>query len=159
MRDTYGLIPPDIRAKIEREEFVEHQYGSGRGLDAALRALDPDLSLVFIRDLLPEHLPDGAIGGRWHVRRRNQGIPPSFFPITAPDGGYREPDSGVLSELASRDLWRKGAMADVLDRTTNRRKPNALADEQRRDQLAEDLRAGKRVAGEGGLRKRKWGRG
>lgn len=160
MRDTFGLVPPALKAQIDNEEAVDRQIGTARWLDGELKASDPYLGLVFIRPGVPEpELPLGAKAGRWHVERKNPGFVSSYYPITGPNGEFREPHGGILEELAGRDLWRRGTMEDTLRRTTNRREKDALADEQRRDQVAEDLRAGKRVAGEGGLTKRKWGRG
>lgn len=160
MKDTYGLLPPSIRAKYEREEFVDRAARAGRGLDAALKALDPALSCVFVRpDIHEDALPVNAVRGRWHVRRNNPAPhAPTYIPILAPGGGYREPDSGVLDELRKRDLRRPEVMQEVLARGRNKAdaKGKELKAEQRRDEMVSDFRAAKRVAGDGGLKKKKW---
>lgn len=159
MRDPMGLVPPQIKAEYEREEFVEHAARSGRALDNALKQMDPALSVVFVRHGVPEDdLPGGVIAGRWHVRRDNPPpAVPSYIPITQPDGSYRDPDFGVLHELAERDLWRDGGLHKALAKP-DRSKARELAQEQRQDVMREDFRAAKRVAGDGGLTKVKWGR-
>lgn len=150
MRDTFELVPPEIRAMVEAEEWRDRQVKAGRAVAQALQAFDPDLSLVFVRhDASPEILPPGTVAGRWHVRRN--GPIPFFVPITTPDGGYREPDSRVVMEMAERDMYRP----DVADRVFRqhevkakaREKERALRKEQQRDVLKEDLRAGRRVKG------------
>jgi hypothetical protein len=163
MQDTYGLLPPSIRARYEREEFVDRAANGGRGLNAALKALDPDLSCVFVRaDIAESELPVNAARGRWHVRRHNPPPhAPTFIPILAPGGGYRDPDSGVLDELRDRDLRRPEIMQRELHnaRSDGGKKHKELEAEQRRDEMRADFRAAKRVAGEGGLHKRKWDKG
>src|SRR4051812_13774056 len=98
--DRYGLIPPEIRARMEQEEFVDRQAFQGKALSQALRGFDPDLDVVWIKTDIPQvELPGGAIPGRWHVRNsrpRRFGHPAEYVPIVHPDGSYREPDFGVL---------------------------------------------------------------
>lgn len=145
MKDNFGLVPPDIRARIEAEEYRDHQAKAGRAISEALTALHPDLELVFVRhDAAPESLPPGAVPGRWHVHKR--GPIPFFAPITTPDGGYRDPDSGILRELAERDLRKPGALEKALgqvDYSAQRQ----LETEQRRDEMVSDFKAAKRVKG------------
>jgi len=150
MKDTFGLVPPEIRAMVEAEDWRDRQVKAGRSISEALTALDPDLSLVFVRhDAAPEILPPGAVPGRWHVRKK--GLVPLFVPITAPDGGYREPDSRVVMEMAERDM-RRPEVADRIFRqhevkTRERARAKALRKEQEHDVLVQDLRAGRRVSG------------
>lgn len=162
MKDLFGLVPPEIKARIHREEYVEQQASAGRSISEALTALDPYLDLVFIRHgAAPEILPPGAVAGRWHVRNKRGPIP-SFSPITDPKGGYREPTPRILEELAERDMGRREVRDAVYQRPHRERlkeqHAKALEDEQRRDELVADLKTGWRVAGDGGLRKRKWGK-
>lgn len=134
---------------------------AGKALDRALRDYDRDLSLVWINEA-PE-LPPGAIGGRWHVRRLNPApLAPTFIPITHPDGSYREPDFGILRELQERDMWKEGAVKRHLTHDVDAKAlkyQKDLRDEQALDEMKSDFRAAKRVAGEGGLRSRKWRKG
>lgn len=104
----------------------------------------------------------GTVSGRWHVERKNPGVLPSYFPITTPDGGYREPDFGVYEEIKRRDMWTADGLVKALARrdkeNARREKDKALKSEQRKDEIAADLRAGWRVAGDGGIAARKWGK-
>ena len=163
MQDKFGLVPPEIRAQLEQEEFVGRQAYQGKALDKALRSFDRDLSLVWIKSgIPPDELPGGAIPGRWHVqnnRPKRFGVPAVYDPIVHPDGSYREPDFGVLrdyQERGSRSLEELIAKANAPSKK-QREKP--LKDEQRYDELKADFKTAKRVAGEGGLTKRKWARG
>lgn len=159
MQDRYGLLPPSIRAKYEREEFVDHSVPKARAFAEALKAVHPDMELVLVRhDIAESELPQGAVRGRWHVRKHNPApLAPSYIPILGPNGSYREPDSGVLRELNEGDLRKRKVMEDVLERTrTDRgRGDGDLRTEQRQDGMKEDFRAARRVTGEGGLKKRK----
>lgn len=161
MRDAFGLVPPEIRERYERQEFVDRGTTAARAFNEALKSMDPHLSCVWVKAIDPELLPPGTLPGRWHVCRNNP--PPAvatFIPITTPDGGYRDPGVDVLEELHRRDLHRPGALEEALERgrvqTRTREKAKALETEQRQDELKSDFKAAKRVAGEGGLRKRKW---
>lgn len=163
MRDQFSLVPPEIRAMVEAEEWRDRQVKAGRAVSEALTALHPDLKLVFVRhDIHPGDLPPGAVAGRWHVRK--EGPVPFFAPISTPDGGYREPDARVVMEMAERDMRRPGVAERIFTRgereAAQRRKDRALRKEQERDVLKEDLKAGWRVPGriydnDGNLRKRK----
>ena len=152
--DTFGLLPPDIRANVERDEMVDRQMGKAQALADALIAHDPQLRLVFFGDRSEPIY--GIKPGRWHVQRLNQGTADTYMPITTPDGGYREPDFGVLEEIRQRDLWRPGALND---RLSNKETVSTTDAEARAEETAHTIRAAKRVAGDGGIHKRKWGRG
>jgi hypothetical protein len=162
--DRYGLLPESIRAQHVAQEAVERITGPYGAVLSQLQRHDPQIT--DLRFYGPRVSPDNSEGikpGRWHVVRHNK--PPmvdSYIPIETPEGGFREPDSGVVFEMQSRDTWND----DVHRRYRKSRegeKPYAFrekqADEQAVDEVAADLRAGSRVAGEGGLTKRKWGRG
>lgn len=164
MFDRFGLLPDHIRGEIENEDALDRQVGVARYIDQALKAHDPNLGLVFVKPNVEEwELPTGAIAGRWHVEVKAPGLPNIYYPIVGPEGEFREPTHTVLDEMQQRDLHREEAMRSLIGRQARAeakaRRQRELADEQRRDELALDLRAGKRVAGEGGLTKSKWGRG
>lgn len=159
MRDTFALVPPEIRAMIEAEEYQDRQARAGKSISEALTAMDPGLDLVFVRhDAHPDQLPPGAVPGRWHVRNKDARPVPTFTPIQSPGGGYREPDSGILAEMADRDMRRSEVRERVYGRPKRekeeRDKRVALEREQKRHDMAEDLRAGWRLPGTGGLTKR-----
>jgi hypothetical protein len=152
MKDTFGLVPPEIQRMLEAEDFRDRQVKAGRAISEALTALHPGLDLVFVRhDATPGVVPPGAVPGRWHVRNKEAQPIPTFTPITAPDGGYREPDSGILQELADRDMRRPEVAREIYERPQRekekRQKAKALEGEQHCYDMAEDLRAGWRVKG------------
>lgn len=150
MKDTFGLVPPAIKRMLEAEDYTDRQAKAGAAISRALEAIHPDLSLVFVRhDAAPEVLPPGTVPGRWHVRR--SGPVPFYMPITTPDGGYREPDSGILQEVADRDMRRDEVARRVFGRpereAAERARAKALYDEQKKDEMVSDLKAGWRVKG------------
>lgn len=164
MKDTFGLVPPEIKRMVEAEEYNEDLARAGKGISEALTALDPDLDLVFVRhDAAPEILPPGAVPGRWHVRNKGAAELPTFTPIETPSGGYRDPDSGILHEYAARDMRKDEVRRATYGRAEReqvvRQRKQALETEQRRDEIKHDLKIGWRLPGDGGLRRRKWGRG
>jgi hypothetical protein len=155
-----GLVPADIKAKYERSEWVDKSATAGRALEKELKSVfGREMEVVLVRhDIHPDALPDGAAPGRWHVRRNNP-LPelPTYMPILAPGGGYRDPDAQVIAELAERDLRRPGVLRKITDRTRtdqpHLKGERALKKEQRHDVLKSDFKAAKRVRGEGGLKK------
>lgn len=152
MEDTFGIVPPEIRKMIEAEDYNDRQAKAGKAISEALTAIKPSLDLVFVRhDAAPEILPPGAVAGRWHVRDKDAQPIPAFFPITARDGGYREPDSGILMELSEMDMRRPEVARRVFERNARQRaekkKALELEKEQRRYDMVTDLKAGKRVKG------------
>jgi hypothetical protein len=163
MRDTFGIVPPEIKAMAEAEEAIERTVGTARFLDKALKAKDPNLGLVLVRDVPEWDLPVGAVPGRWHIQVKSEKFVTTYIPITGPKGEYREPDSSVL-EIADRADLRKDdnylrMIATQQRKQERKRKANELKGEQLLDDAVEDFKAAKRVAGDEGLKKRKWGRG
>jgi hypothetical protein len=135
--------------------------GLAKALDRELKAHDPQLGLVWVKTNIPRHeIPETVLPGRWHVKRENPPpLLPTYIAITTPDGGYREPDFGVLMEVKKRDLWQNEipeSPDDVLRKI--KEKDRTLADEQRVDEMKADYRAARRVAGEN-VHKRNMGKG
>lgn len=111
MRDTFGLVPPHVKANVDREEIADRHLEIARELTKALKAEDRNLEIVWVSDRAPVEY--GWIPGRWHVRRVNEGAPDSYMPITGPKGEYVEPHFGVLDQLRQRDLWKKDGVGSV----------------------------------------------
>lgn len=160
MKDPLGIVPPDIKARYEAAEWVDGAVKSGRALEAHLKAtFGPEMEVVLVKTTIdPEKCPESCIPGRWHVRRNNSPPTlPSYIPITTPDGGYRDPDFGVVEELHRIDLTRREVKERVLAQTRtdspHKAAERALKKEQRRDVMAMDYRAARRTRGEGGLKK------
>lgn len=86
-----------------RDRMVDEHIGRAHALDRELKAIDPLLSLVWIKEGADE---PGLMPARWHVKRSNPGTLDTYMPITGPGGQYREPDSAVADQLRARDLWR-----------------------------------------------------
>jgi hypothetical protein len=138
--------------QLAREQHVEDQIAGATFWNRIVRSVDPALSVVFVRGTASAKSV-GLEPGRWHVRRKNRGLPDSYMPITTPDGGYREPDQGMLDDLSRRDMWRTpGVGSDQLAETARRRrreeKDAELRREQQRDMAAEDFRAARRTIGD-----------
>lgn len=163
MHDPYNLVPPDIKANIEAEEMAERHFAQAVPLLMALKDFDPDIvDIKFFGERAEEKY--GIKRNRWHIHRKN--IPPasdSYIPIETPDGGYREPDSGVLNELRERDL-RNGSVWRKFEEAQRSKSPAALqakefVDNGEAEEIAFSVRAAKRLAGDGGMNARLWGRG
>lgn len=140
-----------------RERFAEEQIAHAQYWTRELQKLDRYLSLVFISDQADE---PGLVPGRWHIRRK----PPTglawYWPIVREDGGYREMHSGDLDALKQSDLQNSMVLRDrkAFKRKVElaQRRAKDREREQRMDQFREDFRAAKRVAGDGGLTKRRF---
>jgi hypothetical protein len=155
--DRFGLVPPEIRNRIEGEMMQNEVMGYGPVLDELQKMDDKIIDLRRFGDDAPTHT--GAKPNRWHVYRDNgPPVGPSYIPIETPDGGYREPDSGIIEELKQRDMWRR-RVGEYTTKMAPAAFRDGLRDEQADYEMAEDVKAGLRVAGEGGLTGRKWGRG
>lgn len=165
MKEDTLYAPPELRRVVEAEQYKDGSAKVDAGIRSALRAIDPDLDLLRVRlDIAPEVIPPGAVPGRWHVRNSGAKPLPTFTPIETPDGGYREPDSGVIRELMRRDMRKRTVRRQTYERSERQRRHDArakeLQTEQRRDELKADLKAGWRVKGrikrdDGSLVKRK----
>jgi hypothetical protein len=157
MDDPFGIVPADIKARYEQAEWVERSVTAGRALERELKStFGPEMEVVFVKD--HPDLPESCEPWRWHVRRNN--APPAvatYLPIMSEGGGYRDPDAGVIAELAEIDLRRPGVREKLMERTRtdspHKRAEKDLRKEQRRDVMAMDYRAARRVRGEGGLKK------
>jgi hypothetical protein len=152
MEDKFGLVPPEIRRMHEADEYNDRAKARVRGVAEALRALKPSLELVYCKpDSDPSQVPFDALPGFWHVRDNDAQPVPKLYPITGAKGEYREPDSAIVTELAQHDMRRP----DVADRVfgasrraaERRKREKALKDEQWRDEMVADVKAGLRVNG------------
>lgn len=152
MKEDTLYAPPELRRVVEAEQYKDGAAKVDPGIRSALRTIDPELDLLRVRlDIAPEVIPPGAVPGRWHVRNNGAKPLPTFTPIETPDGGYREPDSGVIRELRRRDMRNREVRRMTYERDERQRKQDKhdkdLKNEQRRDELAADLKAGWRVMG------------
>jgi hypothetical protein len=148
------LLPPAVQAEMETRRDAR----IAEALDRELKAHDPNLGLVWVKTGIPSwEIPEHVIPGRWHVKRENPPpLLPSYMAITREDGGYREPDFGVLMEIKKRDLWHNEIPGPPKD--PYKEQGRTLEDEQRVDEMKADYRAARRVAGEN-VHKRSWAKG
>ena len=160
--DPFGLLLPQTRLNLEREQMAERVKSFGPLLDALKNHDSEIVDLKFFGPRAEER--DGIKPGRWHVHRRNTPpAPDSFIPIETPDGAYREPDFGVLEDLRRRDLRNSHVWEEKKRQSREMEEaylhPKSTVTEGELEEMAADLRAAWRVAGEGGLKARKWGKG
>lgn len=98
---------PAINAALLRSvnAVVEHM----RYWNDKLKKIDADLQLVKARDNADA---PGMRPGHFHVLRLRDDAPPLVHVIEGPDGEFREPDSGVLQDLARGDMWSDRSRAE-----------------------------------------------
>ncbi len=138
MRDIFGLVPSHVKANVEREEMADRHLEMARELTKALRRDDPNLEVVWVGERAPATY--GWKPGRWHVRRSNPGAPDSYIPITGPNGEYVEPHFGILEELRSRDLWRKGGLHRVEEQFSTQEAAADAVDQEKMEAAREEFR-------------------
>lgn len=155
------VLPAWVQENAQREQMAEAVDSRMRGVlgfAKLLKEYDPNLSLVKIHENVD--FP-GLAPGCLHIKRTNPGSVDFYMPLTTKDGEYRDPVSTDIDRLSRRDLWRKGALSNHLDRhgraEERQAKKDALWREQARDEIAENYRAAKRVAGEN-VDKKSWGK-
>lgn len=151
-------LADEINAEVDR--IMEAAFHPDHGLQAALRAIDPTLSLF----LMPENVdPEEWRPGYWYVRKRVTPPPDEFFCLEGPGGERIQPGLHVLDMFRGADLWNPRVHRDRQEAREKLRRQKVRAKqlraEQRIDEGAIAGRAAKRVAGEGGMTKRAWGRG
>lgn len=155
-----------MKAIDARTEKMETGEAGGEALEREMRVLDDRIRVVKIAErageLHPRERAPGVIPGRWHVKLlthpRN-----AYFALCGPDWAYAEPDLYWVEKFKAADLWRDGALEGIRrgedDAERARIRAALLEQEQREDVTAENWRALKRVAGDGGLHRRRMGAG
>lgn len=145
----------------ERERAVDDQINLAREWTRILKGVDPSLSLVWVGE---NSHASGIVPGRWAVRKTNP--PPAahhYMTVAGPNGEYREPAEDILRELDQRDLWKRDGInrhKQIQQRIEDAKiKARKLEAEGRVDNAAAAVRAAGRVAGEGGMTRRRWGAG
>lgn len=165
--DRFGLLPSGIRERYLEEAAIDQELSNADSLRKALKAWDPEIvGVQFVRPDSPEMVMTekgltAVRPGRWHVRRRSaEGRPDRMLAIETEDGGYRSPDFGVLNELQRNDMWRqRDAVGNLMRASEDRReKAKKASVDDLKEELAFNIRAAKRVAGES-LERKSWGRG
>lgn len=154
-----------IDARTEKME-AELDDPQAEALERELRTIDDRLRVRFISpragDLHPRARAPGVIPGRWHVKLLTEPRN-AYFALCGPDWTYAEPGLYWVERFKERDLWRRGALEEIRkaeeDQERARVRQALLEKEQREDEVALAYRAAKRVAGDGGEHKRRWGAG
>ena len=163
MTDT-ALYDAERLALIDRGRSVCRE---ARLVERALQRLDPQLHLVFVGEVPDDRLLPGLISNHWHVLvKARKNVPDTmdyYWPLAGPNGEIVHPTMKLVDDMKAADLWRPGALRELRERHERQaraaEKAAELASEQRRDIIAVDWRAAKRVAGDGGIHRRVWGRG
>lgn len=160
MIDRFGLLDPVTRANLEQREMVDSQMSAATHVAAGLRDLDPRLKLVFFTENAESRYD--IVPGRWHVWLDNEpGKPDAYYPIQGDNDSYREPDWGVVEAMRMADMWSSNYALPGDDYDAEQakiEKQRALKKEQAADEIASHYAAAKRVAGDGGMTARKWGK-
>jgi hypothetical protein len=167
-----SLWTPPEQADAEREALIDRAASSAPvaiALTKVLRReLDPYLEVVFVGEgverLPAESRPPGMVPARWHVRRSHPDYMDMYRPIMGPQGEYEDlNESKLVNDMKAADLWRAGALEDMQKRETAdikaQQRSDALLKEQRVDMGIAAYKAAKRVAGDGGMSRRTWGKG
>lgn len=162
-KTSTGLIVP---LNAMRDEAVDQGPPSApfvKQINAELKKLDQHLELVWIGPNAKRGLIPGIEPGRWHIRRTPPGLIHSYWPIMGPDKEYVDPSMKIIEDMKAADLWREGALQELRDRQVRQAEEKAKASELEREQNVDvatmDIRAGKRVFGDGGLKKRRMFKG
>jgi len=158
-KTSTGLIVPLNAVRDEAVEQGPPRAPFVKQINAELKKLDPYLELVWIGPNAARGVIPGVEPGRWHIRRTPPGIIHSYWPIMGPDKEYVDPSMKIIEDMKAADLWREGALQELRDRQVREAEKKATAAELEREQnvdiAAMDIRAGKRVFGDGGLKKRR----
>lgn len=156
------LLPPNVVAEIQKQEWAERRARFRAKLDALLdfddpvcrqwnphlRELDPLLRMGRARPMAYE--PGWAIvPNYYHWVRDNPTAPPSVTPITGPDEEWAEPDSRVLDMLRRNDLQNPLVFAAMLEQYDRQQKAEEkqeqVEDEERQREILERWQAASRV--------------
>jgi hypothetical protein len=158
-KTSTGLIVPLNAVRDEAVEQGPPRAPFVKQINAELKKLDPYLELVWIGPNAARGVIPGVEPGRWHIRRTPPGIIHSYWPIMGPDKEYVDPSMKIIEDMKAADLWREGALQELRDRQVREAEKKAKAAELEREQNVDvasmDIRAGKRVFGDGGLKKRR----
>jgi hypothetical protein len=141
-----GIVLPEWVARNERRRRMLEDRSSGLGQtrywNPLLREIDPRLELIFIG---ATDEADGTVPMRWHLRRRNETGPDSYWALVGPDGEFREMGSDVLEDFKGRDLWDSRVRKDLDDdrrrKLTSKERGRETRKEGRVDELAVNIRA------------------
>jgi hypothetical protein len=154
-----GLILPFNAMRDEAVEQGPPRAPFVSQINAELKQLDPYLELVWIGHRAKGGLIPGIEPGHWHVRRTPPGMIHSYWPVMGPNKEYAEPTMKLIEDMKAADLWREGALQQLRNRqiraAKKAEKKKQLEDEQVKDIIKMDTRAGLRVNGDAGLTKRK----
>jgi hypothetical protein len=162
-KTSTGLIVPLNAVRDEAVEQGPPRAPFVKQINAELKKLDSYLELVWIGPNAARGVIPGVEPGRWHIRRTPPGIIHSYWPVMGPDKEYVDPSMKIIEDMKAADLWREGALQELRDRQVREAEKKAKAADLEREQNVDvasmDIRAGKRVFGDGGLKKRRMFKG
>lgn len=154
-------LPDDALLELQVEETAKSHQRAAAELEQRLRRdLDPNLRVFLAK---PGADDPRLEPGYWHVVRLNDGFADGVWTLRNPDGSYREPGEWVVGEMKERDMWNPEIGEKLRTegkRQAAARKRQAAADrEAQKDNVEAAYRAAQRVAGDGGMTRRRWGAG
>jgi hypothetical protein len=95
-----------LEDSLERYQRAQERASHLRWLEQEMQQLDRRLELVKAKDTVS--VDSDLKAGYWHLRFRcEDGAPDPVIVWQFPTGEFREPDSGILDFLRSRDLWNR----------------------------------------------------
>lgn len=134
-----GIVLPDWVARNHARRRIMEDQSSGlsqtRYWNPILEQIDHRLELVMV-GRWDDH-PGGVIPYRWHILRRNEAGPDSYWPIVGPNDSFREMGSDVIEDFKGRDLWNPTVRHEV--ETVRRRR---AASEERAKETRKEARVG-----------------
>jgi hypothetical protein len=132
-----GLADETRAFTADMERMLDRTRGILREFTRDLKAMDPDLELVFFD---PDASGPGIVPGRYHVLRKDRfDGPPTLIPIVGPNGEFAEPDSGLFDYLRKIDLWNTAAARDRERAHDEARKAAERAREREQEERHEEL--------------------
>jgi hypothetical protein len=117
--------------------YMDHVKGILDEFNYELQKIDPRLELMRAGEAIIWQSTEVQPGYYFVVRHNDPPAPPSIMPWQTPEGGFREPDSGIFEMLRKNDLWnpatkhRAKKQAQKLQEAEDRRRAQERADRQR----------------------------
>lgn len=156
------LLPRSVVREIAKRKWAEQRAEWRAQLDKMFDWNDPVCVAwsPYLRELCPQLRLGRAKGraaepgftvlpGYYHWVRDNETAPPTVTPITGPEGEWREPDSGVLEDLAMCDLQNPKVFMRLLAQREERERAieeeRAREREERQQEILGRYLAGTRV--------------
>lgn len=144
-------LPAEVEKEVQRSKHVEERAERRQMLEHLLdfddpvckqwnkhlHELDPRLRMGRGKPIVKTGW--GVIPGYYHWFRDNETAAPTVTPITTPEQGYREPDSGVLEDLKRSDLQNPAVFARLLKQRAAAEKAEKKAKQEAREARQQEI--------------------